>query len=185
MNTNRTTITTTIGYMAWALAFWMISMPHALWLSDKLFAPAVNMEYPLAILLFVMGILAFLQDQTLDSIVFFGGGGLLWVAQLAITGGAMGAASYFGWFYFIWAVFLAYVWVGSFSGGFTGIVRMLFLLGAWLSLLALAIGSWASLGGFVVLGGYIGLVTAILAGIVSASSVIAHGLRGAAPTTAS
>lgn len=184
MNTNRTTITTTIGYMAWALAFWMISMPHALWLSDKLFAPAVNMEYPLAILLFVMGILAFFQDQTLDSIVFFGGGGLLWVAQLAMAGGAMGAASYFGWFYFIWAVFLAYVWVGSFSSGFAGIVRMLFLLGAWLTLLALAIGSWASLGGFVVLGGYIGLVTAILAGIVSASSVITHGMR-ATPTTAS
>ena len=54
----------------------------------------------------------------------------------------IGPGSHTGWFYFIWAVFFTYVWVGSFKAG---IVRMLFLLGLWLTLLALAIAmvSWA------------------------------------------
>ena len=73
-------------------------------------------------------------------------------------------------------MFFAYVWVGSFKAG---IVRMLFLLGLWLTLLALAIAMWFGLTGFAMLGGYLGLITAILAAIVSAMTVISHGFAGA------
>ena len=94
---------------------------------------------------------------------------------VAQSGQAMDPGSYTGWFYFIWAVFFAYVWVGSFKAG---IVRMLFLLGLWLTLLALAIAMWFGLAGFAMLGGYLGLITAILAAIVSAMTVISHGFVG-------
>jgi hypothetical protein len=49
---------------------------------------------------------------------------------------------------------------------------MLFLLGLWLTLLALAIGDWIGSHGITVLGGYLGLITSILAAITSAMAVI-------------
>ncbi|MGH7071390.1 MAG: hypothetical protein ACREFO_15440 [Acetobacteraceae bacterium] len=67
---------------------------------------------------------------------------------------------------------LFFVWLGSFKAG---LIRMLFLLGLWLTLLALAVGEWTVLHGITMLGGYLGLVTAILAAIVSAKAVIGHG----------
>lgn len=172
---NKAVITSTIGYMCLALTGWMISMPNAGWY-DSLYPHGMAMMFPLGIVLGVMGILAFLCGRALDSIIFFGGAGLFLASHLAA--GAMGAgepASYMGWYAFVWAVFFCWVWFGSFKAG---IVRMLFLLGLWLTMLALAIGGWGSLHGFTILGGYLGLATAILAAITSAIDVICHGMRG-------
>lgn len=80
--------------------------------------------------------------------------------------------TYTGWYYLVWAVFFCYVWLGSFKAG---LPRVLFLLALWLTLLALAIGNWGGPGQFVLLAGYLGLLTAILAAITSAITVIAHG----------
>ena len=90
--------------------------------------------------------------------------------------------SYTGWSIFIWAVFFCYVWFGSFK---SGLIRFLFLLGLWLTLLALAIGSWGNLHVVVLLGGYLGLATSILAAIVSAIAVIGHGMKSGVPRTES
>lgn len=54
---------------------------------------------------------------------------------------------------------------------------MLFLLGLWLTLLALAIGEWTGIHGFWLAGGYLGLITSILAAITSAVEVICHGSK--------
>lgn len=179
MNNNRAAVTSTVGYMCLALTAWMLSMPAAGWFAEKGYMHGEMMAFPLAIVLAIMGILAFMQGRSLDAIIFFGGAGLFWTEHLlmvAMQGGqAMDPGSYTGWFYFIWAVFFAYVWVGSFKAG---IVRMLFLLGLWLTLLALAIAGWFGLTGFWMLGGYLGLITAILAAIVSAMAVISHGFAG-------
>ncbi len=182
MNINSKSVaTTTVGYMCLALAGWMLSMPNAAWF-PKLYGFGEAMIYPLAIVLAVMGILSFLQSRALDTIVFFGGAGLFWsdytyYASSSFSN-AMEPSAYTGWYAFVWAVFFCYVWLGSFK---SGVLRMLFLLGLWLTLLALAIGSWASSGVFIVLGGYLGLITSILAAITSAKDVIGHGLKGGDP----
>lgn len=176
-NTSKSVATTTIGYMCLALTGWMISMPNASWYSRS-YSYGDAMLYPLGIVLAVMGILSFLQGRGLDAIIFFGGGGLFWSNYVHLTGGdGAGVAdppSYAGWFVFIWAVFFCYVWLGSFK---SGIIRFLFLLGLWLTLLALAIGNWGSIHGFTVLGGYLGLITSILAAIASAFDVITYGMK--------
>lgn len=176
MNANSKAVaTTTVGYMCLALTGWMLSMPNAAWF-PKLYDHGAGMTYPLAIVLGVMGILSFAQSRALDSIIFFGGTGLFWSDYLFLTAspGTTEPAAYTGWYVFVWAVFFCYVWLGAFK---SGIFRILFLLGLWLTLLALAIGNWSAIHGFIVAGGYLGLVTSILAAITSAKEVIKHGIR--------
>jgi uncharacterized protein len=169
--------TTTVGYMCLALTGWMISMPNAAWFS-KFYGQGLAMMYPLALVLGVMGILSFLQGRGLDAIIFFGGAGLFWSRYVYVTA-ANGSnttdpGSYTGWYFFIWAVFFCYVWFGSFK---SGMVRFLFLLGLWLTLLALAIGNWGNVHGIILIGGYLGLITSILAAITSAIDIIRHGMK--------
>ncbi len=177
----RPVVTATVGYMCLALSIWMYSMPNAAWFS-KLYGHGIAMLYPLGILLAVMGILSFLQGRGLDSIIFFGGTGLLWSMQLyvnsAISPDTTDPRGYSGWYFVIWAVFFCYVWIGSFKNG---LARILFLLGLWLTLLALAIGHWGNLHSIMLVGGYLGLITAILAAIASAQEVISYGMKGEDP----
>lgn len=182
MNFNSKSVaTTTVGYMCLALTGWMLSMPNAAWF-PKLYGHGAAMTYPLAVVLAVMGILSFTQSRALDAIIFFGGAGLFWSDSTyyaaTTSASSMDPSSYTGWYAFVWAVFFCYVWLGSFK---SGIPRMLFLLGLWLTLLALAIGNWSSLHGFIVLGGYLGLITSILAAITSAKDVIKHGIKVSDP----
>jgi uncharacterized protein len=177
---NKTVITSTVGYMCLALTGWMLSMPHAGWF-DNLYGHGVAIMLPLAFILGVMGILAFTNEQVLDAIIFFGGTGLLWSGHaylhpMGLTpADAAEPAHYTGWYWFIWAVFFCYVWFGSFGAGLS---HVLFLLGLWLTLLALAIGEWTGFHSLLVLGGYLGLITSIIAAIISALAVIEHGFFG-------
>jgi succinate-acetate transporter protein len=56
-------------------------------------------------------------------------------------------------------------------------MRILFLLGLWLTLLAVAISHWGNLHSIMLVGGYLGLITAILAAITSAEEVISYGRK--------
>ncbi len=177
MNDNsRATVTTTVGYMCIALTGWMISMSNAAWFSD-VYQHGMALMHTLAIVLAVIGILTYLGNRGLDAIVFFGVAGLLWADYLAagMNSGAMEPHSYTGWYAFVWAVFFCYVWLGSFK---SGMLRMLFLLGLWLTLLALAIGEWGSLNALVLVGGYLGLITSVLAALTSAQAAIGCGATG-------
>ena len=173
---NKAVITSTVGYMCLALTGWMLSMPNAGWF-DKLYGHGFAMMLAMAFVLGVMGILAFLNERTLDAVIFFGGAGLFWSGHVYLSSlsGEADPGRYSGWYFFIWSVYFCYVWFGSFKAG---LERMLFLLGLWLTLLALAIGEWGNIHFFTILGGYLGLITSILAAITSAIAVITHGFRG-------
>lgn len=174
---NRSVSTATIGFMSLALAGWMISMPTAGWF-DRIYPHGLANLFALAILLAIMGILAFVHGRVLDSIIFFGGAGLFWGSYtVRLTAGAGGEepGSYTGWYWFVWALFFAWVWLGSLKAE---LQRMLFLLGLWLTLLALAIGAWSGIRGFTLAGGYLGLITSIVAAITSAVEIIGHGQAG-------
>jgi uncharacterized protein len=55
---------------------------------------------------------------------------------------------------------------------------MLFLSGMWLTPLSLALGAWTGAEGFLVLGGYLGLITSLISAITSAAEVIRFGRSG-------
>lgn len=177
---NRCVTTSTVGYMALALTSWMLSMTAAGWY-DHIYAAGMSLLLPFAALLAIVGILAYLHGRSLDSIVFFAFGVLFTAAHSAIASMAAGAAapmSYVGWFWIVWSVFFAYVWLGSFRAG---LPRQLFLLGITLTFLAKALYGWTDLRILQLISGYLGLISAIIAAVVSASDVIVFGREAHSP----
>ncbi len=174
MNTRAKAVAvSTVGYMCLAITGWMLQMSNASWFSRQY---GLAILYPLAILLAVMGILSFAQNRGLDSIVFFGGAGLLGTLGAYFPAhalaGAVAPASYLGWFACLWGIFFLYVWAGSFK---SGVPRMLFLLALWLSLGCIAIGDWSGVGGWIMAGGYLGLISSVLAFVASGSEIVGYG----------
>ena len=82
---NKAVITSTVGYMCLGLTGWMVSMPNAGWF-DQVQGHGTAMLLPLALVLVVMGILAFLNERMLDAVIFFGGAGLFWSVHEYLTG---------------------------------------------------------------------------------------------------
>ncbi len=178
--TSRATITTTVGFMCLGLTWWILSMSDAGWF-DKIYPGGVAM-LTLSVVLAIIAILAFVEHRTLDAVIFFGAAAWFGSLHAALAGtGATEPAHYDGWLGIVWAVYFFYLWLAALKGD---VVRMLFLLGSWLSLLAFALGSWGLGHILIVIDGYIGLATGILAVIVSASAIIGHGPSGSATSSA-
>ena len=74
-----------------------------------------------------------------------------------------------GWWLVMWGVFTFYMWIGSFA---LNRVLQLVLLALWITFLLLGVGDWTSMPALGVAGGYMGLVTAILAFYLAAAEVI-------------
>lgn len=168
----------TVGYMCFGLAGWMISMCAAGWFSAQY---GISVLYPLSVILGIMGILGFVCGRGLDAIIFFTGAIMFSSAAayevMVGTGKTPDPVSYLGWFACLFAIFFGYIWAGSFRSG-RG--RSAFLLGTWLTLIVAAIGAWTGVVDFFIASGYLGLITAAIAMIVSANEVIQYG-SGANP----
>ena len=170
---SRAVAVSTVGYLCLGLAGWMVSMNAAGWFSD---VHGVALLYPLSLILAVMGVLGFVCGRGLDAIIFFTGavlfGSTSAYSVMVGTGKTPDPYSYLGWFACLFAIFLGYIWAGSFKSGRT---RSLFLLGTWLTMIVAAIGAWTSVDGFYMASGYIGLITSAIAMVVSANEVIRLG----------
>jgi len=177
---NRCVTTSTVGYMALALTGWMLSMTAAGWY-DHFYLAGTSVMLPFALLLAIIGILAYLHGRSLDSIAFFAFAALFTSTHsaVAMTGGQPAAPmSYVGWYWILWTVFFAYLWLGSFRAE---LPRQLFLLGISLTFLAKAIYGWSDLRILELISGYLGLISSIIAAIISASDVIVFGREAHSP----
>ena len=178
---NRCVTTSTVGYMALALTGWMLSMTAAGWY-DHFYLAGTSLMLPFALLLAIIGILAYLHGRSLDSIAFFAFAALFTAAHTAMvsmTGTTFAAPmSYVGWFWIVWTAFFGYVWLGSFRAE---LPRQLFLLGITLTFLAKAIYGWTDLRVLELISGYLGLISSIIAMIISASDVILFGREAHSP----
>ncbi|HEV2272404.1 MAG TPA: hypothetical protein VGR92_23360 [Steroidobacteraceae bacterium] len=177
---NRCVTTSAVGYMALALTGWMLSMTAAGWY-DHFYLAGTSIMLPFALLLAILGILAYLHGRSLDSIAFFAFAALFTSTHSAVvmTGGQAAAPmSYVGWYWILWTVFFAYLWLGSFRAE---LLRQLFLLGIALTFLAKAVYFWTDLRVLELISGYLGLISAIIAAIISASDVIVFGREAHSP----
>jgi len=166
--------------MALALTSWMLSMTAAGWY-DRIYGAGISLMLPFAALLAIIGILAYLHGRSLDSIVFFAFAVLFTAGHSLIISTPTGAGapmSYVGWFWIVWTVALAYLWLGSFRAG---LPRQLFLLGISLTFLAKALYGWTDLRVLQLISGYLGLISAIIAATISASDVILFGREAHSP----
>jgi succinate-acetate transporter protein len=165
----------TLGYACLFISGWLISMINAHW-----FIPPVSYTGLMLILILggvvlaISGIFSYINADTLNTSLFLVFSALLFSYALtemsSATASQAGVYSGFsGWIYALFAVFIFYLWIGSFG---EGSARNLFLLGLWLTLAALAIANWASSPGLDYVAGYLGMGTSLLAGYVSASGII-------------
>jgi succinate-acetate transporter protein len=195
---DRITATATVGYACIAITFWMLGMILAGWFPVEGMSFQSGLMYGLgSITLIIIGILTMVYGRGMDTIIFLALAGLFFCLSTALiffslhngqlsflTGPAQGGISanagmnpvkegsisiYYGWFTLCWAVFFCYLWIASFRAG-AG--RMLFLLLFWLGALAITIDAWTGAHSFAILGGYLLLVAAIIAFVVSASAVL-------------
>jgi hypothetical protein len=176
---DRNIVVSTLGYMCIAITWWMLGMLMTGWFSPPtLPAITTGTVYSVgSILLVIVGILALIYGRhTLDAIVFLGMSGLLFSLHLAHLAGLAGESTmvgYYGWYALLWAIFFGYLWLASLQPG-SGTFRMLFLLLFWLGALAAALGGWTTSTSLEVLSGYLLLISAVIAFIVSAREVLSH-----------
>lgn len=173
---NRLVISSTIGYMCIGLTLWMANLSPTHWVAGPN-VHAMTLVFALGtVVLGVMAILSFFHGRTLDAIIFFGVAGFMLTMRHSGMMGHMGmmndSSGTLGWFNLVWAVFFFYVWLGSFKAGWA---RSLFLLAAWLSILAFALLGWLGLTVFEYIGGYLGLFAGLVAAYISAATIINHG----------
>jgi hypothetical protein len=172
--TDRSAALSTVGYLCIAITWWMTGMLMTGWFTAGAnIGTDTGILYSVgSVLLVIIGILSVVYGRRLvDTVVFLAAAGLFFSLNRAHGSftGTM-ASAYVGWWGLVWAVFFCYTWIASLGSG--DIVRMLFLLLFWLGMLALAINGWTGSHGFFVLSGYLLLITAILAFIVSALAIL-------------
>ena len=78
-------------------------------------------------------------------------------------------AAFIGWYLFIWGVFSLYMWLATFRS--PRVLQMVFFV-LWITFFLLAAGEWTGITAVKNLGGYTGLITAVLAFYLSAAEVI-------------
>lgn len=194
VKTDRATTTTTLGYACTAILFWMVGLSFTGWILGIDVGFEIGFLYGLGgIMLAIVGILSVFYGRSLDTIVFLALAGLFLCISTGFIfysfgAGHFGAATpggppaqapglvlqpvtgFFGWFAICWAVFFCYLWIASLKAG---VLRVLFLVFLWLALLSEALGAWGGSMTLVMLGGYLLILSAIFAFIISAAEVIA------------
>ncbi len=164
-----------LGLAGFAFTTWMLSMVNAGWYGDA----SVPLVLALAFVFggsaqFCAGLLELPRGNTFGFVAFCSYGAFWWsFALFVLFFSAHVPAAFVGWYLFVWGVFTFYMWIGSLS--LNRAVSYIFLA-LWITFLLLALGAWGIAVAHTI-GGYAGLVTAVIAFYVSAAEVIneAHG----------
>jgi succinate-acetate transporter protein len=173
---NKTANAAATGYGAFALTLWLNSMTPAGW-----FDPSWNntlLQFLTIVLggcvLAVAGVLQWRRGHSLDSLLFLVFAAYWWTDALyrhALASGDDTAIStgFLGWYYMAWAFLVFCAWIAACRDG---VARMLFTAGLCLSLFATALSDWLHLEALVVLGAYLGLVTAVVGIYIAAAEIV-------------
>ncbi len=159
-----------LGLAGFAFTTWMLSMINAGWFN----AHSMGMVIALAMAYggtaqMVAGVLEYPRGNTFGTVAFFSYGAFWWsFALFAHYFGSAVPSAFVGWYLFMWGVFTFYMWVATFR--INRALQLVFLF-LWLTFIVLAIGTWTN-SGITMAGGYLGLITALLAFYASAADMI-------------
>ena len=160
-----------LGLAGFALTTWLLSMINAGWFS----ADAMNMVLAVAMAYggtaqIIAGIMELPRGNTFGATAFVSYGAFWWsFALFVLFLHDKVPAAFVGWYLFMWGVFTFYMWVGSLRAARA---LQLIFLALWITFFLLAAGEWTGMSGLHVAGGYIGLITAVLAFYLSAAEII-------------
>lgn len=160
-----------LGLAGFAFTTWMLSMINAGWFSADGMGDVLALAFAYGgTAQIIAGVLEFPRGNTFGTTAFISYGAFWWSFALLVAffSGAV-PEGFIGWYLFVWGVFTFYMWIASLRT--TTSVQLVFLA-LWITYLLLAIGDWSGAVLATRIGGYTGLITALLAFYASAAEVI-------------
>ncbi|MEJ2421000.1 MAG: acetate uptake transporter [Acidobacteriota bacterium] len=160
-----------LGLAGFAFTTWMLSMVNAGWYDEKSMGIILALAFAYGgTAQLVAGVLEYPRGNTFGTVAFFSYGAFWWSFALFVLFFSKGVSgAMVAWYLLVWGVFTFYMWIGSLK---IGVALQFVFLALWLTFFALAIGGFAGSHGWTILGGYLGLITAVIAFYVSAGEVI-------------
>lgn len=160
-----------LGLAGFAFTTWMLSMVNAGWYSADAMGIVLALAFAYGGLAqLVAGILEYPRGNTFGTVAFFSYGAF-WIsfALLQQFFGTKVPPTAVDWYLLIWGIFTLYMWFASFR---TDRALWSVFLGLWLTFVVLAAGGFLGSTMLTEIGGYLGLITAVLAFYSSAAQVI-------------
>ncbi|MDD2705848.1 MAG: acetate uptake transporter [Acidocella sp.] len=165
-----------LGLFGFALTTWLLSLVNAGFLAGTSIPIVLAMAFAFGgTAQFCAGLMEMAKGNTFGFVAFCSYGAFWWTFALFVKFFAAGVpAEAVGWYLLAWGAFTFAMWIGTFA-----LNRALFLifLVLWPTFLALACANLFGIASLGTIGGYGGLVTALLAFYLGAAEIIneAHG----------
>ena len=160
-----------LGLSGFALTTFLLSMINVGWFSGA------NMPMVLACAFvfggtaqFAAGIMEMPRGNSFGTVAFCSYGAFWWSFALFVLFLSKGVTvAFVGWYLFLWGLFTMFMWVASLKKNKALMLVFLFLTATFY---LLAIGAWTGTAIINVVGGYFGLITAVLAFYLAAAESI-------------
>jgi succinate-acetate transporter protein len=160
-----------LGLFGFAMTTWLLAMVNAGWFDATAIPLVIAMAFAFGgAAQFCAGLLELPRGDTFGFTAFCAYGAF-WLSYALFAGfySAHVPPGVVGWYLFLWAVFTFTMWIGTFRANRA---LQLTFLAAWIEILLLAVGQWTAMPEFNEAGGYVGMVTALLAFYVASAQVI-------------
>jgi len=160
-----------LGLFGFALTTWLLSMVNAGLLPPTTVPLVLAMAFAFGgTAQFAAGLMEMTKGNSFGFTAFCSYGAFWWSFALFVqffAAGVTGPAV--GWYLLIWGAFTFFMWIGTFA-----LNRALFLifLALWITFALLGLHNLFGIAFFGTLGGYFGLITAILAFYLGAAEII-------------
>ena len=160
-----------LGLAGFALPTWMLSMVNVGWFGHE----SVPMVLALAFAFggtaqFCAGLLEFPRGNTFGFVAFCAYGAFWWSFALFVAFFKAGVPTAFvAWYLFMWGVFTAFMWIGTWR--LNRALQLIFLV-LLATFFTLAAADWTGMAVIRGAGGYLGLATAVLGLYLGAAEII-------------
>lgn len=159
-----------LGFGVLGVLGWMYSMTLTGWFPIEVSAGATGTEIVIltAYALLVAALASFLRGESWHGVFFMFWSAYAWASQAQL--GEVSAGAYRGWFYLTLTAFLLILAWGALQDEALGLLRPLVALGSALVFLGVALG-YLGVGAAFLIGGYVGLLTALLEFWIAATEI--------------
>ena len=160
-----------LGRTGFALTTWMLSMINAGWFTEDSMPLVLASAFAYGgTAQFAAGLMEMPRGNTFGFVAFCSYGAFWWTFALfvQIFAGKV-PADFVAWWLLMWGIFTVYMWVGSLK---LNRALQAVLLALWITFFLLAAGDFTGNALLHHAGGYVGLLTAVLAFYLAAAEII-------------
>lgn len=160
-----------LGLIGFGATTWLLSMHNAGWFSGDVIGMVLAMAFAFGgTAQLLAGLMEFVTGNTFGFVAFISYGAFWWSFALFVEFfAAKVPESFVGWYLAVWGLFTFYMWIASLK---KPMALQLVFLALWITFFLLAFGAWSGNAGLTHAGGYVGMLTALLAIYLSAAEVI-------------